>query len=207
MFTSLTFFGVTNSYHNIFGIPVNPLQFQVINPVVIIIFAPILAAIYKWQGKKNKDMKITTKFTYGLLISAFAFLVLVPSVHFANAAGVVSSDWIVAAFFLLSIGELLVSALGASMISQLVPEKLMGFAIGMWYLSLAMAGVTGAIVANLTQPNPAPTTALQSLTVYSHAFLMIGVMTLCATVIMFIVKLLIDRYILLRHEKSVINTN
>ena len=195
MFTSLTFFGAQNTVHTIFGISIYPEQYQLLNPATIMIFAPILAWIYKWQGRKNKNVKMTTKFTFGLFISALAFLVLVPSMYFSNGHGIVSSNWIVAAFFLISIGELLVAALGASMVSQLVPEKLMGFAIGMWYLAMAMAGVTGAVIANMTQPSSAPMTAVQSLPVYCHAFMMIGIITLCATVLMFVVKLILDRFI------------
>ena len=200
MFTSLTFFGAQNTVHTIFGIPVYPEQYQLLNPATVMIFAPILAMVYRWQGRRNKNMKMTTKFTLGLLISSFAFLILVPSMYFSNGHGIISSNWIVAAFFVISIGELLVAALGASMVSQLVPEKFMGFAIGMWFVAMAMAGVTGALIANMTQPSSAPMTSVQSLPVYCHAFLLIGLMTLCATVLMFVVKLILDKYIYTGNE-------
>ncbi|MCX5773035.1 MAG: oligopeptide:H+ symporter [Fusobacteria bacterium] len=195
MFLSLTFFGMNNAAHNILGIPIHPEQFQVINPLAVIIIAPLLSVLYKRAGKRGKNKKITTKFAVGLLFSAFAFLVLVPSQGFAHA-GIVSSYWIIAAYVLISIGELFVSALGPSMMSQLVPEKFMGFATGIWFLALAIAGVTGAMVSNMTSPKGANTmTAVQSLPVFCHAFLTIGIMTLGATVLMIIVKLCIDRFI------------
>lgn len=195
MFLSLTFFGMNNAAHNIFGIPIHPEQFQVINPLAVIIIAPILSMLYKRAGRRGTNKKITTKFATGLFFSALAFLVLVPSQAFGHA-GIVSSNWVVAAYVLISVGELFVSALGPSMMSQLVPEKFMGFATGIWFLAMAIAGVTGAMVSNMTSPKGADTmTAVQSLPVFCHAFQTIGIMTLCATVLMIIVKLCIDRFI------------
>jgi len=195
MSLSFTFFGMCNSAYNIFGIPVHPEQFQVVNSLTVLIFAPILSIFAKRAGIAGKNARITTKFTIGLFVSSLAFLVLVPAQYFGHN-GIVSSNWIVSAYFIITFGELFVSALGLSMMSQLVPEKFMGFAVGVWYLALSMAGVTGSMVSNMTYPKGAQNLSpVQSLPIFCHAFEMIGIMTLGATVLMFVVKLILDKYI------------
>jgi len=198
MSLSMTFFGMNNSRHDILGIPVHPEQFQIINPLVIIFVAPLLAFLYKKAGKKGKNRRITTKFAIGLFFSALSFLVLVPSMYMGHN-GIVSSNFVVLSYILISLAELFVGALGASMMSQLVPEKLMGFAIGVWFLALAISGVTGSLVSNFTAPKGADTmTPVQSLPVFCHAFLEIGIITLISAVVMVGIKFILDRYIYTR---------
>ncbi len=49
-----------------------------------------------------------------------------------------------------SIGEaLMISGLGLAMVAQLVPQRLMGFIMGSWFLTTAGANIIGGYVANL----------------------------------------------------------
>jgi len=193
MYLSLTFFGVHNARYDILGIPIHPEQFQIIDPLTIFIFAPIFALVYRKLGRRNG--LITTKFAIGLIITAFAFLLLVPTLHF-NHDGLGSSNWVILSFFFLAIGELFVSALGLSMMSQLVPEKFMGFATGVWFLAIAVAGVTGSMVADFITPtNIDSLSATQSLTAYCHGFLVVGIVTLIGGGIVFIIKPFLDKHV------------
>lgn len=42
-------------------------------------------------------------------------------------------------YALQSIGELMISGLGLAMVAQLVPQRLMGFIMGSWFLTTAAA--------------------------------------------------------------------
>ena len=196
MYTSFLFFAKHNSHHNILGIPVHPTQFTVLNPVVIIIMAPLLAKLYKILSEKGINIRLTTKFTIGLIFTASAFLILVPAKSFADPAGIVSSNWIVSAYILVTMGEILIAAIGLSMISQLIPEKFMGFATGIWFLSTAISGITGGIIASLTSPvGVGNMTNVQIMNNYSHTFLQVGLGTLGVAVVMFILKFFLDKFI------------
>ncbi len=46
-------------------------------------------------------------------------------------------------------GELMISGLCLAMVAQLVPQRLMGFIMGSWFLTTAGANIIGGYVANL----------------------------------------------------------
>jgi proton-dependent oligopeptide transporter, POT family len=64
--TSVNFFAIHNVTPTIFGFKIDPLAFQTLNPFWIVVMSPILAILYNKYGKKGKDLKITTKFAFGI---------------------------------------------------------------------------------------------------------------------------------------------
>ncbi|MCL9782851.1 dipeptide/tripeptide permease DtpA [Vibrio sp. S4M6] len=188
--TSLNFFAIHNVTHDVFGIPVVPEQFQALNPLWIMIASPILAMIYNKLGER---LSMPFKFAIGMLLCAIAFLVLSWSVHFANKDSIVSSDWLVLSYAFQSVGELLVSGLGLAMVAQLVPQRMMGFAMGMWFLTSATAAVLAGWVASLTAAPTGITDPHQSLIIYGEVFGKIGYWTLAIAVVTFIIAPMLTR--------------
>ncbi len=81
-------------------------------------------------------------------------------------------------------GELLISALGLAMVAALVPQHLMGFILGMWFLTQAAAFLMGGYVATFTAVPENITDPLQTLPVYTSVFSKIGPVTLGVTMVM-----------------------
>src|SRR5574344_1838249 len=104
------------------------------------------------------------------LLTAGSFLVVGFSADFATAGGIVSAWWLVASYFLSSIGELLISGLGLSMISKLVPQRLIGFLMGAWFLTSSISAVTGSWVATFTAVPKDVTDPLLTLPIYADVF-------------------------------------
>ncbi len=50
--------------------------FQSVNPLAIIVLAPIVALIWGWMGRRNIEPSIPRKFGLGLIFNALAFLLL-----------------------------------------------------------------------------------------------------------------------------------
>ncbi|MDE4959474.1 MFS transporter, partial [Francisella tularensis subsp. holarctica] len=71
---------------------------------------------------------------------------------FTATTGVVSGLWLVASYFFKSTGELLISALGLSMVAELFPRNISGLAQGMWLLTTMVAGPICGYVGALTAP-------------------------------------------------------
>jgi POT family proton-dependent oligopeptide transporter len=88
-----------------------------------------------------------------------------------------SRNWLVASYGLQSIGELMISGLGLAMVAQLVPQRLMGFIMGSWFLTTAGANIIAGYVANQMAIPENVTDPLMSLEVYGHVFLQIGIVT------------------------------
>lgn len=171
---SLNFFAIHNVEHDIFGLSVHPEQFQSLNPFWIMIGSPILAMAYTKLGDR---LPMPHKFAIGMVLCAASFLVLPLGAQYANAQGLVSSNWLVVSYLLQSIGELLISGLGLSMVAQLVPQRLMGFIMGAWFLTSAASSVIAGWVAGLTAAPEHITDAHATLAIYSHVFMQIGLVT------------------------------
>ncbi|MFR6577662.1 MAG: hypothetical protein ACLUQ2_00040 [Klebsiella pneumoniae] len=103
---------------------------------------------------------------------------------FADAQGLTSPWFIVLVYLFQSLGELLISALGLAMVAALVPQHLMGFILGMWFLTQAAAFLLGGYVATFTAVPENITDPLQTLPVYTNVFSKIGLVTLGVTVVM-----------------------
>ncbi len=179
--TSLNFFAIRNVEHAILGISFEPEQYQALNPFWIMIGSPILAAIYNKMGDR---LPMPHKFAIGMVMCSGAFLILPVGIKFASDAGIVSVNWLIASYALQSFGELMISGLGLAMVAQLVPQRLMGFIMGSWFLTTAGANLIGGYVANMMAVPENVTDPLQSLEVYGRVFMQIGIATAVIAVIM-----------------------
>ncbi|WP_425452650.1 dipeptide/tripeptide permease DtpA [Edaphovirga cremea] len=179
--TSLNFFAIHNVEKTLFGLTFQPEQFQALNPFWIMVASPILAAIYTKMGDR---MPMPHKFALGMVLCSGAFLVLPWGASLANDQGIVSVNWLVLSYCLQSIGELMISGLGLAMVAQLVPQRLMGFIMGSWFLTTAAAAIIAGKVANLTAAPKDIIDAHASLAIYSHVFMQIGIVTAIIAVLM-----------------------
>jgi POT family proton-dependent oligopeptide transporter len=182
--TSLNFFAIHNVSHDILGFHVEPEQFQALNPFWIMIASPILAMLYSKVGDR---LSMPFKFAGGMALCALSFLVLSWGTSFANEQGIINSNWLIASYLFQSIGELLVSGLGLAMVAQLVPQRMMGFAMGMWFLTSATAAVVAGWVASFTAVPADITSAQASLAIYGDVFGKIGYATAAITVLTFLI--------------------
>ncbi len=193
--TSLNFFAINNVHHEILGFAINPVSFQALNPFWVVVASPVLAAIYTRLGSKGKDLTMPMKFTLGMFLCALGFLTAAAGMWFADAQGLTSPWFIVLVYLFQSLGELLISALGLAMVAALVPQHLMGFILGMWFLTRAAAFLLGGYVATFTAVPENITDPLQTLPIYTGVFSKIGLVTLAVTVVMAIMVPWLNRMI------------
>jgi POT family proton-dependent oligopeptide transporter len=122
--------------------------FQSLNPLYILLFAPLFAAIWPWLDKRSLNPSIPRKFALGLIQVALGFYLLVFSINnFQNAAGLVPWIFMALVYLLHTTGELCLSPIGLSMVTKLAAEKETGMAMGGWFLSIAMAQYVAGIIA------------------------------------------------------------
>jgi POT family proton-dependent oligopeptide transporter len=111
--------------------------FQSVNSVAIIVLAPILAWIWVKMGKANPT--IPRKFSLGLIFNGLAFALLMFALStLVDGAGKIPFWTLFAVYWIQSIGELCLSPIGLSMTTKLAPGRLSGFAMGAWFLSIAI---------------------------------------------------------------------
>ena len=119
--------------------------FQSLNSLFVIALSPVFA--WGWTHLGARQPSSAIKFALGLVFLAASFLLMVPAAQ-ATIDGRVSPLWLVGLFFLQTVGELLLSPVGLSLMTRLAPAGLTGLVLGAWFLSSAfgnkLAGVLGS---------------------------------------------------------------
>ena len=186
--TSLNLFAVNNVEPLLFGIHIDSQSFQALNPLWIVMMSPLLVMLYSKLHLRGLSFPIPYKFAMGMTCCGLSFIVLFFARFIHTEAGVVSSGWLIASYFFQSIGELLVSALGVAMVAELVPQPIVGFVMGMWFLSSALAGFLGARVASYTELPHTIKPGVESLMIYTNVFVKIGVVTLIIALLLWLIS-------------------
>ena len=121
--------------------------FQSVNSVAIITLAPVIAWIWVRMGRANPS--IPRKFGLGLIFNGLAFLLLMFALSsLVNAAGLIPFWTLFMVYVIQSVGELCLSPIGLSMTTKLAPVKLVGFAMGGWFLSTGIGNNLSGIFAS-----------------------------------------------------------
>ncbi|QIV96068.1 POT family proton-dependent oligopeptide transporter [Allofrancisella inopinata] len=145
--TSFFLFNVHHVNLNLFGYTVNPQTIPgVLNTAGIIILSPILALVYTRLG--SRDLTLPFKFALGILFCGFAYGSMFLACLLNDPTAKVSMLWeVLAITIFFSSGELLISALGLSLMAKLLPERITGFAMGTWFITSAIGIKIGTTIA------------------------------------------------------------
>src|SRR5487761_18429 len=147
--STLNLFAERNTNRSLFGgFPAG--WFQSEEPLFIILLAPVFAWLWVKLGKR--DPSTPSKFAAGLVFAGLSFIVLVP----AAARTGNSPLWLTGTYFLLTLGELCLSPVGLSVTTKLAPERVAGFIMGFWFLSMAVGSYIGGVSASLYTTVPLP---------------------------------------------------
>ncbi|TCP31284.1 POT family proton-dependent oligopeptide transporter [Scopulibacillus darangshiensis] len=131
--------------------------FQSLNPLFILILAPIMSALWvKLAKSKRGDFGVPTKMAFGLILLGLGFFVLVPAVmqtgsdeaHIVVKANLL---FMVFTYLLHTLGELCLSPVGLSAVSKLAPVKIASLMMGIWFISNSVANMIAGKIAEETQ--------------------------------------------------------
>ena len=108
----------------------------------------------------------------GLVLAGISFYILSLSKGAANEEGMVPFFYLLAMYFVLSIGELFMSPVGLSKITDLSPKRIIAFMMGIWFLSSTYAfQIVGFISKELAvESTDSNIGGLQTLALYTDGF-------------------------------------
>ena len=153
--STLNLFAARDTANTIFGWAYPTSWLQSVNSGFIIIFAPVVGAVWLWLGRRNPSSP--TKFSLGLFLLSLAYVLMVFA-SFAAAGGVkVSPLWLIGCYFLQTIGELCLSPVGLSAMSTLAPARVQGLMMGVWFLASAIGNKVAGRVGGLYESFSLPT--------------------------------------------------
>jgi proton-dependent oligopeptide transporter, POT family len=138
MGASFNLFAQRYTERHIFGYEVPAGVLQAVNPFMIIVFAPLVAALWLALGRRGKDLSAPAKFGAGLILLGLGFLVMFFASKYVLAGQKVVMTWLVATYLLHTFGELCLSPVGLSSMTKLVPTRFVGQVLGVWFMATAL---------------------------------------------------------------------
>ena len=121
-------------------------------------------AIFGALARKGKEPSAPRKIAYGMLVAAVGFGVMAfgsigllspdeQSVAGENAS-IVSPNWLITTYLVLTFAELLLSPMGISFVSKVAPPKYKGMMMGGWFVAPAICTLLVGVGGYLWGPLP-----------------------------------------------------
>ncbi|GHI00184.1 peptide MFS transporter [Neobacillus kokaensis] len=148
--TILANYADTRTQLNFAGMTISPAWFQSLNPLFIIILAPVFAMLWVRLGKYEPS--IPQKFSLGLLFSGLSFLIILLPAYLGGSNSLVNPLWLVLSYFVCVLGELCLSPVGLSATTKLAPQAFAAQTMSLWFLSNAAAQAVNAQIVKFYTP-------------------------------------------------------
>jgi POT family proton-dependent oligopeptide transporter len=125
--------------------------FQSVNPIFIIIFAPVFAGVWNRLARKDRDLSTPMKMALGLALVGVGFIFLVGGARGSEGGARVGMLWLVAAYLFHTWGELCLSPIGLSLVSRLAPRGHTSVFMGLWFVATALSELIAGYLAAATE--------------------------------------------------------
>ena len=124
--------------------------FQSINPIYIILLAPLFAGLWQWLGRKGKEPSAPAKFGIAILQMGLANLALVWGAEAFGVAAMTPVYLVFLYYLLATTAELCLSPVGLSAMNRLAPKFLASLIMGAWFYMTAVGNFVAGKIGEAT---------------------------------------------------------
>ena len=126
---------------------IQPSDFQQFNPFYVVALTPVSLALFGALASKGKEPSAPRKIGLGMFVAGAGFLILtLGSLGLASpkelggtvSPDLVSPNWLISTYLVLTFAELLLSPMGISFVSKVAPPKYKGMMMGGWFAATAI---------------------------------------------------------------------
>ncbi|QJT02148.1 MULTISPECIES: peptide MFS transporter [Streptomyces] len=146
--TTLSIFADSSADNSVFGWEFPVSWYQSVNPVMIMAAAPVFAWLWLWLNRRGKEPSTVVKFASGLVLVGASFFVFLIPLSIADGGHKAAALWIVAIYFIQTIGELTLSPVGLSVTTKMAPAKYASQMMGVWFLAVTAGDSFTALLSN-----------------------------------------------------------
>ncbi|MGD9485568.1 peptide MFS transporter [Streptomyces sp. TRM70308] len=150
----LTIFADTKTDRSIGGWEFPASWFQSVNPVYVIILAPIFAALWVRLARRNREPSTPVKFGLAMLLigGSFGLMGLAGAAAAASDTNKVTVFWLLGVYLVQTLGEMCLSPVGLSLSTKLAPKEFVSQIMGLWFLATATGNALNGWVTRLNGP-------------------------------------------------------
>ena len=124
--------------------------FQSINPIYIILLAPLFAGLWQWLGRRGKEPSAPAKFGLALFQMGLANLALVWGAEAFGVAAMTPVYLVFLYYLLATTAELCLSPVGLSAMNRLAPKFLASLIMGAWFYMTAVGNFVAGKIGEAT---------------------------------------------------------
>lgn len=193
MFSAINLFMERGVDRTMFGIVFPPASFISLEPIYIVLIGLPLASLWKYLHHTNRDLSMSMKFVLALLSLAVAMKLLNVATNFPDSSFLVYPAWMFLFFFLITLGEMILSPNLLSAVTELSPKKMTGFMMGVQYMAIGFGSALTGILAQLATIPKGLTDVNVINVIYGHAFNTYALICLVSATVILLLSPLISR--------------
>ena len=181
---------------SLFGWSVPAPVFQSLNAGFIFVFAPLVAWLWIALARRKLNPSTPVKFAFGVLLAGLGFLALVAGMKGSGASGLTPVLFIFLIYWIHTMGELLVSPVGLSVVTKMAPVRVVGMTMGAWFLYSGLSNFLAGVIARYTGAETIGgqlTDAAAAKAGYIEVYSSVGYVAIAIAVVMLLVSPIIKR--------------
>ena len=148
--SSMNFFADERTNRLVLGFRIPAAWFQSVNSTVLILSAPLFAALWTALARRGREPSTPIKMAVALVMMGVGFVFMVAGARRSDGGALVSPLWLVAAYSFHTFGELCLSPIGLSFVTKLAPLKYASLLMGVWFGGTAISELLAGQAASLT---------------------------------------------------------
>ena len=193
MFMSLTLFILRVVNPTVFGFAFPPPYYVGIQSVGMIILGLMLARGKRPLSQRQQVIRTGNKFLTSMLCMTIAYGLITIICHFNFPSGLLSPLYLIPAYLVISLAEMLLSPVGLSAVTVLASRKTVSTMMGIFFVSLGVGAFLSGKLAKLTAI-PANTASITYLKVhYASSFLSLLLILATATLFCIVLNAIIKK--------------
>ena len=138
----------TDRYVDRAGVPTS--LFQSINPIYIVLLAPLFAWLWQSLGRRGLEPSAPAKFGLALTQVGLSFLIFVWGAQSVGLEALTPVIFVFLIYLLQTTGELCLSPVGLSAMNRLAPLHLASFIMGAWFYMSAVGNFVAGRIGEAT---------------------------------------------------------
>ncbi|MEU0115411.1 oligopeptide:H+ symporter [Streptomyces bobili] len=144
--STLSIFADSSADNTVLGWEFPVSWYQSVNPVLIMALAPVFAWFWLALNKRGKEPSTIVKFASGLVLVGASFFLFLAPLSIADGGHKAAAMWLVAIYFVQTVGELLLSPVGLSVTTKMAPAKYASQMMGVWFLAVTAGDATTGLL-------------------------------------------------------------
>ncbi|MEU0950311.1 oligopeptide:H+ symporter [Streptomyces canus] len=144
--STLSIFADSSAENSVLGWTFPVSWYQSVNPVLIMALAPVFAWFWLALNRRGKEPSTAVKFASGLVLVGASFFLFLAPLAIADGGHKAAAMWLVAIYFVQTVGELLLSPVGLSVTTKMAPAKYASQMMGVWFLAVTAGDATTGLL-------------------------------------------------------------